>query len=189
MKLVIGLGNPGERYDKTRHNIGFDVIDTVLDKHGLKMTDQKFRADYTVAHIHGTKCLFVKPYTYMNLSGEALLPLMSYYGIGMDDILVVYDDLDLELGRIRLRQTGNSGGHNGIKSIMEMLGDSEFKRIRVGIGRPTGGWKVVDHVLAPFNVEDRILVDAAIDEAANAIEAWLSGQTFLEVMNDFNRKK
>lgn len=189
MKLVIGLGNPGQRYDGTRHNVGFDVIDRILDKHQLKMTDQKFRADYTVARIHGEKCLFVKPFTYMNLSGEALLPLMSYYGVGMEDILVVYDDMDLEPGRIRLRQVGSSGGHNGMKSIIEMLGDTAFNRIKVGVGRPQGGWKVVDHVLAPFQTDERIEVERAIDESVLAIEDWLSGQTFLEVMNTYNRKK
>ncbi|MCW6663742.1 aminoacyl-tRNA hydrolase [Aerococcaceae bacterium NML160702] len=189
MKLVVGLGNPGQRYEKTRHNVGFDVIDQLLDKHQLKMTDQKFRADYTVAHINGQKCLLVKPFTYMNLSGEALLPLMSYYGIAMDEILVIYDDMDLEPGRIRLRQNGGSGGHNGIKSIIEMLGDSTFNRVKVGVGRPQGGWKVVDHVLAPFSVDERITVENAMDEAVKAIEDWLAGQTFLEVMNTYNRKK
>ncbi|MDO4431714.1 MAG: aminoacyl-tRNA hydrolase [Aerococcaceae bacterium] len=188
MKLVIGLGNPGEKYDRTRHNIGFDVVDKWLEMHQLKMTDQKFRADFTVAHVSGEKCLFVKPYTYMNLSGEALLPLMSYYGVAMEDVLVVYDDLDLEPGRIRLRQSGSSGGHNGIKSIIEMLGSSDFKRIKIGIGRPQQGRKVVNHVLEPFELDDRIAVDNAIDVAIQVINDWLSGKIFIDVMNHYNKK-
>ncbi|WP_124058192.1 aminoacyl-tRNA hydrolase [Vaginisenegalia massiliensis] len=189
MKLIIGLGNPGEKYAGTRHNIGFDVVDQLLERHHLKMTDQKFRADYTVAHIGQEKVLFVKPYTYMNLSGEALLPLMSYYHVAMEDILVVYDDLDLEPGRIRLRQTGSAGGHNGIKSIIQMLGSQDFNRIRVGIGRPSGGWKVVDHVLAPFSADQRPLIDQANQLAADAVEYWLQGHDFIDVMNRYNQRK
>lgn len=188
MKLVVGLGNPGSKYDKTRHNVGFDVIDQVLDKYHLEMTEQKFRADYTIWRFPQEKCLLVKPYTYMNLSGEALLPLMSYYGVGMEDILVVYDDLDLDPGRIRLRQSGSSGGHNGIKSIIELLDSTQFNRIKIGIGRPTGGWKVSDHVLAPFSVDDRIVVEQSMDIAVEIIEKWVQGATFIDLMNQYNRK-
>lgn len=186
MKLIIGLGNPGSKYDRTRHNIGFDVIDELLRRHQLSMTDQKFRADFTVWHHPKGRVLLVKPYTYMNLSGEALLPLMSYYGVSLDDIVVVYDDLDLEPGKLRLRQKGSAGGHNGMKNIIHLLGDQHFNRIRVGIGRPQGGWKVVDHVLAPFNEEDRTQVDLGIQDAADGLEQWLDGASFLEVMNRYN---
>ncbi|MGX7074791.1 aminoacyl-tRNA hydrolase [Globicatella sanguinis] len=188
MKLIIGLGNPGNKYDGTRHNIGFDVVDRFLDKHSLSMTDQKFRADYTSWHHNGERIYFMKPYTYMNLSGEAVLPLMSYFGIGMEDILVIYDDLDLEPGRIRLRRNGSSGGHNGMKSIIEMLGSQEFNRIKVGIGRPSGGWKVVDHVLAPFSPEDRVTIDATIDRVVEAIEHWIEHDDFSATMNIYNQK-
>lgn len=186
MKLVIGLGNPGNKYHGSRHNIGFEVIDELLDRHQLSMTDQKFRADYRVWHHPGEKVLLMKPFTYMNLSGEALLPMMSYYGIDLDDMLVVHDDLDLEPGRIRLRQKGSSGGQNGVKSIIDLLGTNEFKRIKVGIGRPQGGWKVVDHVLSPFTAEDRIATDEAVGRATDAIEAWLAGKPFIDVMSQFN---
>ncbi|HFI0463286.1 TPA: aminoacyl-tRNA hydrolase [Streptococcus suis] len=188
MKLIIGLGNPGNKYDHTRHNVGFDVIDAFLSKEGLGMTDQKFRADYTVWHYQGEKIYFLKPYTYMNLSGEAVLPFMSYFGIGMEDIVVVYDDLDLEPGRIRLRQTGSSGGHNGIKSIIEMLGSQDFNRIKVGIGRPQGGWKVTDHVLAPFGPDERITIDQAIDKAVLALKDWITSGDFLQTMNTYNQR-
>lgn len=189
MKLIIGLGNPGSKYEGTRHNIGFDVVDSLCRKHDISMTEQKFRADYTVWHYKGEKIILVKPYTYMNLSGEALLPLMSYYGVAMDEIVVVYDDLDLEPGRLRLRQNGSSGGHNGIKSVIQMLGDQEFNRIRVGIGRSKVGRKVVDHVLERFDLEERIDVDRAIDQAVDALEYWLDGHDFVEVMNQFNSRK
>lgn len=186
VKLVIGLGNPGNKYSGSRHNIGFDVIDEILTRNELQMTEQKFRADFTIWHRQGEKVLLMKPFTYMNLSGEALLPMMSYYGIAIDDIIVVHDDLDLEPGRVRIRKKGSSGGQNGMKSIIDMLGTNEFKRIKIGIGRPHGGWKVVDHVLAPFTAEERIAVDQAVDHAADAIEAWLDGKEFQHVMSEYN---
>lgn len=186
VKLIVGLGNPGSKYEGTRHNIGFDVIDELLRRHHLTMTDQKFRADFTIWHHPQGKVLLVKPYTYMNLSGEALLPLMSYYGISLDDVIVVYDDLDLEPGKLRLRQKGGAGGHNGMKNIIHLLGDQNFNRIRIGIGRPHGGWKVVDYVLAPFSSKDRTEVDVAVQEAADGLEEWIEGKSFVEVMNRLN---
>lgn len=188
MKLIVGLGNPGSKYDKTRHNVGFDVVDAFLNKEGLTMSDQKFRADYCQWQYKGEKIYFLKPYTYMNLSGEAVLSFMSYFGIGMEDMLVVYDDLDLEPGRIRLRQNGSSGGHNGMKSIMEMLGSQEFNRIKVGIGRPQGGWKVTDHVLAPFGPDERITIDLAVDKTCQAIHHWIETDDFVATMNQFNQR-
>lgn len=189
VKLIIGLGNPGNRYDGTRHNIGFHVIDTLMKRHGLIMMDQKFKADYTIWRHPQDKVLLLKPFTYMNLSGEALLPFMSYYGIAMEDIVVVYDDLDLEPGRIRLRQNGSAGGHNGMKSIIQMLGAQDFKRIRVGIGRPQGGWKVVDHVLAAFRPDEHDAVNEAAEIAANALDDWTDGQEFIKIMNTYNQRK
>ena len=187
VKLIIGLGNPGSKYNGSRHNIGFDVIDEILTRHQLEMTEQKFRSDYTIWHRDGERVLLMKPFTYMNLSGEALLPTMSYYGIDIDDILVIHDDLDLDPGRVRFRKKGSSGGQNGVKSIIDMLGTNEFKRAKIGIGRPQGGWKVVDHVLARFTAEDRILVDEAVDQTVDAIEAWLDGKDFQHVMSEYNK--
>lgn len=186
MKLIAGLGNPGRKYEGSRHNIGFEVVETILNRNNLNMTEQKFRADYTIWHRSGEKVILVQPFTYMNLSGEAILPLMSYYGISLDDILIVHDDLDLEPGRIRIRQKGSSGGQKGMDSIINMLGTKEIKRIKIGIGRPQGGWKVTDHVLAPFKAEERSVTDEAVDKAADAIEAWLAGDTFENVMNKYN---
>lgn len=186
MKMIVGLGNPGGKYEGTRHNVGFSVIDALMQQENLTMDEEKFRADYTIWRYQGERILLVKPYTYMNLSGEAVLPLMAYYGIGQDDICIIYDDLDLSPGQIRLRQKGSAGGHNGMKSIIHMLGSQEFNRMRIGIGRPTGGWKVVDHVLAPFNKEEQDLVNVTVQEATDAIRAWIETDDFIKVMNQYN---
>ena len=188
MKLVVGLGNPGQRYDGTRHNVGFDVVDELVMRMGLKFTQQKFQADYIEVNHHGEKTIFLKPFTYMNLSGEAVLPMMSYFGVGLEDLLVIYDDLDISVGQLRLRPKGSAGGHNGMKNIIQMLGQDEFKRLKIGIGRPKPGWKVSDHVLAPFDKEDREVVQEAVHKAADAVEVWLEGQTFEEVMTQYNQK-
>lgn len=189
MKLIIGLGNPGDRYDGSRHNMGYDVVDAILERNQLEMTDQKFRADYTIWHHPQGKVMLMKPFTYMNLSGEALLPLMAYYGIDLDDVLVVADDLDLDVGRMRFRLKGSSGGQRGLQNIIDLLGTNEFKRLKIGIGRPEGGWKVSDYVLAPFKKGDREVIDDMIFRSAQGIEQWLEGATFDQVMQDYNINK
>ena len=186
MKLIVGLGNPGDKYQGTRHNVGFDVIDALARQEGLKLTDQKFRSDYTIWRVGDEKVLLVKPYTFMNLSGEAVLPLMSYYNISSDELVVVYDDLDLEPGKLRLRQSGCAGGHNGVKSIIEMLGTQDFKRVKIGIGRPQYGRKVVDHVLQRFDTDDRPLIEQKIDQTTDLLRAWAKGETFVQLMNQYN---
>lgn len=186
MKLIVGLGNPGDKYQGTRHNVGFDVIDALARQEGLKLTDQKFRADFTIWRVRDEKVLLVKPYTFMNLSGEAVLPLMSYYNISPDELVVVYDDLDLEPGKLRLRQSGSAGGHNGVKSIIEMLGTQDFKRVKIGIGRPQYGRKVVDHVLQRFDTDDRALIEQKIDQTTDLLRAWAKGETFVQLMNQYN---
>ena len=186
MKLIVGLGNPGDKYQGTRHNVGFDVIDALARQEGLKLTDQKFRVDYTIWRVGDEKVLLVKPYTFMNLSGEAVLPLMSYYNISPDELVVVYDDLDLEPGKLRLRQSGSAGGHNGVKSIIEMLGTQDFKRVKIGIGRPQYGRKVVDHVLQRFDTDDRALIEQKIDQTTDLLRAWAKGETFVQLMNQYN---
>ena len=186
MKLIVGLGNPGDKYQGTRHNVGFDVIDALARQEGLKLTDQKFRSDYTIWRVGDEKVLLVKPYTFMNLSGEAVLPLMSYYNISPDELVVVYDDLDLEPGKLRLRQSGSAGGHNGVKSIIEMLGTQDFKRVKIGIGRPQYGRKVVDHVLQRFDTDDRALIEQKIDQTTDLLRAWAKGKTFVQLMNQYN---
>lgn len=185
MKMIIGLGNPGKKYEKTRHNIGFMVIDELAKHYGVELNQTKFHALYAVAHTPKGKVLLVKPYTYMNLSGEAIAPLMNYFNVHLDDLVVIYDDLDLGTGKLRLRQRGSAGGHNGIKSMIQHLGTQNFNRIRIGISRPPAGMKVPDYVLANFTGDEQGDVEDAVKKSVEASQVWLE-KPFLEVMNDFN---
>ncbi|WP_027953480.1 aminoacyl-tRNA hydrolase [Halobacillus kuroshimensis] len=187
MKCIVGLGNPGKKYDRTRHNAGFMVLDEWAERNNWSFSQKKFNGLYTMERMDGEKVVLLKPQTYMNLSGESLRPLMDYYDLDVEDILVVYDDLDLPPGKIRLRKKGGHGGHNGIRSIIDHLGTKEFKRLRVGVGRPEGSKTVIDHVLGTFTKEEIPHVEDSIDYAVKACEAWV-GQTFDEVMNTYNMK-
>ncbi|HEY4554018.1 MAG TPA: aminoacyl-tRNA hydrolase [Bacillaceae bacterium] len=187
MKLIAGLGNPGSIYDKTRHNIGFEVIDKLADRFGSPLNQSKFNGLFTIVHKNGQKIILLKPLTYMNLSGESIRPIMDYYDIPIEDLVVIYDDLDLPVGKIRLRQKGSAGGHNGIKSTIAHLGTQEFNRIRIGIDRPPAGMKVPDYVLGKFRKEEWESIQTVIETSADACEEWLE-KPFLEVMNRFNAK-
>lgn len=186
MKLVVGLGNPGAEYRNTRHNVGFDVIDICEKNLNIGLTNSKFKGLYGFKKIGDEKIFLLKPLTYMNLSGECVAPLMKYYKIPVENLLVIYDDLDLQPGVIRLRQKGGHGGHNGMKSIIQHLGTEEFKRIRIGIGRPQPGTAVSDYVLGTFHPDERKLVDDSIIKASEAVQAWTE-KSFLNVMNDYNK--
>ena len=185
VKLIIGLGNPGKPYEHTRHNIGFDVIDELANRWNAPLNQTKFNGMYATVHRPEGKVILLKPLTYMNLSGECVRPLMDYFDIEIEDIIVIYDDLDLETGKLRLRSKGSAGGHNGIKSLIQHLGTQEFNRIRVGVNRPPAGMKVADYVLSKFSKDDQTIVKDAIDKSCDAVEAALS-KPFLEVMNKFN---
>ncbi|ASN03739.1 aminoacyl-tRNA hydrolase [Virgibacillus necropolis] len=185
MKCIVGLGNPGEKYRTTRHNIGFMVIDELLRRHSFDLNKSKFNGKYALEHIGSNKVLLLQPQTYMNLSGEAIRPLMDYYDIATEDVVVVYDDLDLPTGKIRLRQKGGPGGHNGIKSTINHLGTKEFKRIRIGVGRPDTPQPVIDYVLGSFPKEQKDDVQDSVTKAADVFEAWLE-KPFIEVMNEYN---
>lgn len=185
MKCIVGLGNPGRKYKETRHNIGFMVVDELLRRNQWKLDQTKFKGKYALENVQGEKVIILEPQTFMNLSGESIRPLMDYYNIDIEDILVVYDDLDLPAGKIRLRQKGGHGGHNGIRSTIEHLGAKEFNRLRIGIGRPSGPMPVVDYVLGKFDKDQSVDVEISIQNAADACEAWL-GQSFVEVMNKYN---
>jgi PTH1 family peptidyl-tRNA hydrolase len=187
MKLIVGLGNPGKKYEKTRHNIGFMVIDELLNRHGFKLDKKKFNGKYAMEVIHGEKVILLQPQTFMNLSGDAVRPLIDYYDISTRDVLVIYDDLDLPTGKIRLRAKGGHGGHNGMRSLIDHLGTKEFNRIRFGVGRPEDAMPIVNYVLQDFPKAEMDTVQASIDTSADACEAWLEGKPFLEVMNDYNR--
>src|SRR3954453_19976251 len=168
MKLIVGLGNPGKQYDQTRHNIGFTVIDELAKRFHIDLDQTKFKGLYGSTIINGEKIFLLKPLTYMNLSGESIGPFMDYFQIDLDDLLVIYDDLDLPVGKIRLRQKGSAGGHNGIKSTVAHLGTQEFNRIRIGIDRPNNGMKVPDYVLGRFSEKDLPLTKEAVKKSAEA---------------------
>ncbi|WP_010531216.1 aminoacyl-tRNA hydrolase [Lentibacillus jeotgali] len=185
MKCIVGLGNPGKKYVKTRHNVGFMVIDELAGRNGWKLKKDKFSGKSTVETSEGEKIILLQPQTFMNLSGESVRPLMNFYQMKPEDILVIFDDLDLPTGKIRLRQKGGHGGHNGIRSIIDHLGTKEFNRLRIGIGRPDTAVPVVDYVLKPFSKAQQEDVQSSIEKSANACETWMQ-KPFAEVMNDFN---
>ncbi|OQP04388.1 aminoacyl-tRNA hydrolase [Geobacillus sp. 46C-IIa] len=185
MKLFVGLGNPGKEYEQTRHNIGFFVIDELAKRWNVSLKTAKFRGLFGTASVFGEKVALCKPLTYMNLSGECVRPLIDFYGIAVEDVVIIYDDLDLPPGKIRLRLKGSSGGHNGVKSLIRHLGTEQFKRIRIGIGRPTNGQPVADYVLSRFTEEERRAVAEAVARAADACEQAVT-TPFVQVMNDFN---
>lgn len=186
MKLIVGLGNPGKQYEQTRHNIGFIVIDKIADKLNIQLDQAKFKGLFGTGLVEGEKVLLLKPLTYMNLSGESIRAIMDYYQIETEDILVIYDDLDLPAGRIRLRQRGSAGGHNGIKSTIHHLGTQEFNRIRVGIGRPSNGMAITNYVLGRFAEEELGSIQEAAERSADACIEWIK-KPFLQVMNTYNQ--
>ncbi|NGP45803.1 aminoacyl-tRNA hydrolase [Bacillaceae bacterium SIJ1] len=188
MKCIVGLGNPGLKYEKTRHNIGFMVIDELAKRFGARLNREKWNGHYEKVHLNGEDLLLIKPLTYMNLSGECVRPAMDFFSlVPEDDLLVIYDDMDLSPGRIRLRHKGGAGGHNGMKSLIAHLGTQSFKRIRMGVGRPPEHVSVVDYVLQPFHSDELVAVERAIAHSADACEAWAK-QPFDQVMNTFNQK-
>lgn len=186
MKLIVGLGNPGKKYEGTRHNIGFIVLDEWAHQHNETFNKTGFRGEYFETFVNGEKVIFLKPTTFMNNSGEAVGAMANYYSIPVEDILVVYDDLDMDPGRIRLRQKGSAGGHNGVKSLIAHLGTDKIRRIKLGIGHPGKDGTVVNHVLSRFPKEDHTPMLAATRAAVEAIDYWLAGHSFEETMTNYN---
>ncbi len=185
MKVIAGLGNPGEKYENTRHNVGFKVIDHLSEHLSIPLNNQKFNGLFGIDEVNGHKICLLKPLTYMNRSGDAIIPLMKYYKVEIDDLLVIYDDLDLIPGKLRLREKGSAGGHNGMKSIIQHLGRQEFKRIRIGIGRPEPGEAVPDYVLKTFRPNQQAPIKEALQRSADACESWID-TPFTQVMNRYN---
>jgi len=186
MKLIIGLGNPGKKYQGSKHNIGFEAVDEVAFQMGIVFKKSKFEAVYAEGRIGTEKIILIKPQTYMNLSGRSVRPWLDYYNLTEEDMVVIYDDMDLPPGKIRLRQKGSSGGHNGMKSIIQHLGTKEFNRIKVGVGRPQGGQDVISNVLSGFAKEDEDAVKESIKSVSDAIEYWTQGHAFQDTMSKFN---
>lgn len=183
MFLIVGLGNPGREYENTRHNIGFDAIDVIADKYNIEVSRIKFKGVYGEGFVNGEKVILLKPTTYMNLSGESVREVMDFYKLSEEDILVIYDDVSLDVGRIRIREKGSAGGHNGIKSIIANIGTDVFSRIKVGVGKPQGD--LVKHVLGTFSKEDREDLNKVLEVVAMASETIIK-EDAKEAMNKFN---
>ena len=188
MYIIAGLGNPTKEYEGTRHNVGFDVIDRLSERYNIDVTMEKHRALIGKGMIAGQKVILVKPQTYMNLSGESIRSVIDYYKVDPEkELIVIYDDISLGVGQLRIRAKGSAGGHNGIKNIIQELGTQKFVRIKVGVGAKPQGWDLADYVLGRFGSEDRKLVDEAQDRACKAVELILSDGPDA-AMNEFNKK-
>ena len=183
MYLIVGLGNPEEEYSKTRHNMGFNAINKIAEQYGIKVTKNKFQGLYESALIEGEKVILLKPQTYMNLSGESIREFANFYKLEDDEIIVVYDDISLDIGRLRIREKGSAGGHNGIKSIIQNLGGDKFPRVKVGVGQPKDN--LVNHVLGKFSKEDREHIEKVIPVVSDAIVEIVRNDA-KESMNKFN---
>ncbi|WP_347548146.1 aminoacyl-tRNA hydrolase [Pseudalkalibacillus hwajinpoensis] len=184
MKLIVGLGNPGKKFEHTRHNVGFMAIDQLSKEMGISLDQKKFQGIYGKGIVNGETVYLLKPQTFMNLSGESVCSLMEYFNIEVEDLLVIYDDLDLPTGKVRLRQKGSAGGHNGMKSIITHVHTQDFKRVRIGIDRSARN-SVIDYVLKPFTKEELEPIQDAIERTVKACEAWTT-DSFPEVMNQYN---
>ena len=172
--LVVGLGNPGEEYDKTRHNVGAEVVEILARRHGGKLRKQKERSLTDEVNVGGRRMALAIPMTYMNLSGEAVAPLVRRYGVEPTQLVVVQDEMDFELGRLQVKNGGGLAGHNGLKSIVAHLHTQDFVRVRIGIGKPPGSRQGADHVLRRFSKAERKEIDVVLEEAADAVELILA---------------
>ncbi|MEC9488156.1 MAG: aminoacyl-tRNA hydrolase [Halanaerobium sp.] len=188
MKLLVGLGNPGKEYFGTRHNLGFQLIHRLSNLYDIRVEDYRHRALLGTGRIAGEKVMLAQPLTYMNRSGEAVQEILCYYKINPRDMLVIYDDLDLELGQLRIRPRGSAGTHNGMDSVIKSLGTREIPRLRLGTGGPPEGVPMVDFVLSPFGEDELPLVDEMLQTGAAAVKTIIRAG-IQEAMNHFNRKQ
>ena len=189
MYLIAGLGNPGREYENTRHNAGFASIDRLAEKNHISIDMKKFQALCGTGYIGGQKVLLLKPQTYMNLSGESLRAACDFFKIDPEqELIVIYDDISLAPGQLRIRAKGSAGGHNGIKSIISHLGTQVFLRVKVGVGEKPQGWDLADYVLGHFSKEEQQVMQESFDRAADAAAALLSEEV-QQVMNEYNTHK
>jgi PTH1 family peptidyl-tRNA hydrolase len=185
--VIIGLGNPGRKYERTRHNAGFMAVEELAGRSGIDITREKHQSLVGRGRIEGQDVILARPQTYMNESGRAVSALLRDEYLSPDTLIVVHDELDLSLGTVRVKQDGGHGGHNGIRSLIEHLGTAEFMRVRIGIGRPAPGQDAAEYVLAPFFADERASADDAVRKAADAVLVIL-GQDMARAMNQFNQK-
>ena len=189
MYIIAGLGNPTSQYEGTRHNAGFDVIDVIAEKYNISVDGRKGRALIGKGMIGGQKVLLVKPQTYMNLSGESLRELVNYYKIDEEhELLVIYDDISLDVGQLRIRKKGSAGGHNGIKNIIANLGTDVFPRIKIGVGEKPKKYDLADYVLGHFSKEEQEQMEEGYEHAVCAVKEIVTGN-IEAAMNEYNRKK
>ena len=185
MKLIVGLGNPGSKYAKTKHNVGFQTIDNYASKNNVSLTKEKFEGVYEKYDVDGETVILLKPLTYMNESGRSVGQFARFFKIDPADILVIQDDMDLPVAKIRLRGNGSAGGHNGIKSIIAHLGTQDFKRLKIGIQHPNRE-KVVDWVLTPFDKDAQLQLDQSYEKAIMIINDFIAGNNLQQLMNKYN---
>lgn len=188
MYIIAGLGNPTKTYEGTRHNIGFDMIDTIADKYNIDVTTKKHKALTGKGRIDGVPVILAKPQTYMNLSGESIRDIADFYKIPAENIIIIYDDISLEVGQLRIRKKGSAGGHNGIKNIIAHLGTQEFPRIKVGIGSKPEGWDLADYVLSKYSKAERECLRDAQQDVVGAA-ALMVHDDVDGAMNQYNGKK
>jgi len=188
MHIIIGLGNPTREYEGTRHNIGFDVITRIAEDYHILLDFKKHKAICGKGYIEGEKVILAKPQTYMNLSGESVRELMDFYKVMPNEIIVIYDDISLDVGQIRLRKQGSAGGHNGIKSILNHIGTQEFPRIKVGVGDKPKGWDLADYVLSPFSKQDQPIIQDTITKSSEAVKSIIK-DGMEAAMNIYNKKQ
>ena len=186
--VIAGLGNPGAKYDGTRHNVGFLALDLLAQELGITVNRSRFKALCGEGTIDGQRVVLMKPQTFMNLSGESVRELSDYYKIPAENIIVIYDDISLDVGQLRIREKGSAGGHNGIKNIILHLGTEVFPRIKVGVGEKPKGWDLADYVLGRYSAEDRKIIDEAQKEAAEAVKMMVMDDV-RGAMNRYNTKK
>ena len=189
MLVIVGLGNPDDKYQGTRHNVGFDVIDLLAEKYNIAVDTKKHRAYIGKGIIGGQKVILAKPQTYMNLSGESVRSLVEYYKVDPEtELLIIFDDISLDVGQLRIRKKGSAGGHNGIKNIIANLGTSVFQRIKVGVGEKPKGYDLADYVLGRFSKEERELIKEGFECAAEAVAMITAGEID-QAMNKYTRKR
>lgn len=187
MYVIVGLGNPGKKYDVSRHNIGFEVVDEFARSNSIKMNKSKFKAIIGEGNVFGEKVVLVKPQTYMNLSGESVMSIMKFYNLEIENLIVVYDDIDLDVGKLRIRKKGSGGSHNGMKNIIYLLKKDSFPRVRIGVGKPPAGRDLADYVLSHFKKDEQEILIPVVKDAVSAIETIIKDDLDL-AMNRYNIK-
>jgi len=188
MYVIVGLGNPDLKYAATRHNVGFEAAVSLKEKAGFSTEKSKFNARICTGRIHGEQCVICRPMTYMNLSGNAVSQVVAFYNVEPSHVIVMYDDVNLPFGHLRIRDKGSAGGHNGMKSVIAALGTDQFPRVRIGVGEKPDGWDLADYVLSKFTKEEIVTIRETIDQAAEAAQSIIENG-ITETMNRYNTPK